>query len=82
MGPVPGARTGIRGRLLGSIKRACRLIATCLACCRQGYAAAALYDGLARLSKAELEHRGMTREDIYRHIRNELDKDTSDGKWG
>src|SRR5262245_28060669 len=72
---LPLSSESRRGRLWRVVKRTCGFIATCLACCRQGYAAAALYDELARLSNTELDRRGMTRDDIYRHIRTELDKD-------
>jgi hypothetical protein len=72
---LPLSSASWRGRPWRAVKRTCGFIATCLACCRQGYAAAAHYDELARLSNTELDRRGMTRGDIYRHIRDELDKD-------
>jgi hypothetical protein len=50
-------------------------IATYVACWRQAYAAAALYDELYKVSDAELERRGIARGELHRHLAERLSKD-------
>ena len=52
-------------------RRGCRLtawVARWLRGAAEGYAAAAMYEELSRLSDAELHRRGLTRDDLSRHI--------------
>jgi hypothetical protein len=64
----------LRRRLRRGFVRASRHVAAYAACIGQGYAAAALYEDLARLSKAERERRGVWDGDLCRHIASRLGK--------
>jgi hypothetical protein len=64
----------LRRRWRRGLVRASRHVAAYVACIRQGYAAAALYEDLARLSKAGRERRGVWRGDLHRHIASRLGK--------
>jgi hypothetical protein len=70
--PVP--RAVLRRRLGDALRRASAFGATCLDCCRQGYAAAARYKELARLSPAELRRRGIQDGDLLSAIGDQLGK--------
>jgi hypothetical protein len=58
--------------MIGAIKRASRVVADCAASCREGYAANTLYKELLRLSDAELDGRGLTRDELFRRLGDQL----------
>jgi hypothetical protein len=64
-----------RARALGASRRACANIAAYVACCRDAYAATALYDELSKLSDAELQRRGIARGDLHRLVAEKLSTD-------
>jgi hypothetical protein len=59
-------------RLHDAVRRASDYGRDCADCCRQGHAAAQLYDELSRLSPSELRRRGIRDGDLHRHIRDRL----------
>ena len=60
--------------LFSSIKSLTERIAAWIETCADYYAAAALYDGLRRLSDAELHKRGLSRETLARDVCGSCDR--------
>src|SRR5262245_38786626 len=74
--PVDTAPRGVLGRLpLGRrVPLLGRWIAMCIKVMADHYAAAATYEQLSRLSDAELQRRGLSRENLAREVLSARDR--------
>lgn len=66
LAPLAASRAPLHVRLSRALDQTAKYIAMGIASCLAGQAAARLHEELSRCSDAELERRGMTREDIAR----------------